>query len=425
MSDLKTLLEREEQHYQLRPGAFDRLVDLRDRRRRTKQISALVFSLLLLAAITIGAFLAYRASERGVPASPPATADWSQFGYGPGRTFSNPAETTLSTANVAELHLAWKTDLGRDVDTSPVVVDGVVYVGSNDENEAGLSAVDASTGEILWNVQPLAPPVTSPAVADGLVFVETGTGTSAFDAATGNEVWTRVRATPSDVTLPPAVAGGVVYVASQSAGIAALDASSGEEIWSSRPPMGPGGIAVGDGLVYVDGQGSQGAESRIFALDASTGATVWSRGHPKGSSTPLVADGVVYMVGCAFDASTGGRVWSGGPTAPIGIERGRLFTFLWGFGGMFALDASTGEDLWRGDLGPSISLANGILYEGETIGTGARLLMVDASTGEVLRNVRLATWEPRGWTPTARPTISDGVVYVGVATTHELVALHP
>jgi hypothetical protein len=51
--------------------AFDRLVTLRDRRRRARQITAIAFTLLLLAAVVGAAVAVVRSSERRIPAEPP------------------------------------------------------------------------------------------------------------------------------------------------------------------------------------------------------------------------------------------------------------------------------------------------------------------------------------------------------------------
>jgi len=85
------------------------------------------------------------------------------------------------------------------VDSSPAVANGVVYVGSNDNN---VYALNARTGAKLWSY------------------------------ATGNEV---IRS--------PAVANGVVYVGSLDQVVYALNASTGAKLWSDyagrpffRPP---------------------------------------------------------------------------------------------------------------------------------------------------------------------------------------------
>ena len=70
MSEFRTLLEEEERHFELPPGGFDRLMRRRDRKRRTKQIGALVFTLVLLAVLVGGAVSVFRSAERGLPANP-------------------------------------------------------------------------------------------------------------------------------------------------------------------------------------------------------------------------------------------------------------------------------------------------------------------------------------------------------------------
>lgn len=93
----------------------------------------------------------------------------------------------------------------------------------------------------------------SPAVADGTVYFPDGDGLSAFDAATGRRRWT-FDAPAATVSSSPTVAGDVVYVGTEEAGVYALDAGSGDPVGQYRsspdvrvvvPP-----VAV-DGRVYV------------------------------------------------------------------------------------------------------------------------------------------------------------------------------
>ena len=54
--------------------------------------------------------------------------------------------------------------------SSPVIVNGIVYVGSRDHN---LYAIDAATGALLWNFTDFDNNWVSstPAVADGIVYI--------------------------------------------------------------------------------------------------------------------------------------------------------------------------------------------------------------------------------------------------------------
>ena len=62
----------------------------------------------------------------------------------------------------------WRFTAGDSVDSSPTVVDGVVYVGSDDGT---LYALDAATGAERWRFATGDEVDSSPAVVDGVVFV--------------------------------------------------------------------------------------------------------------------------------------------------------------------------------------------------------------------------------------------------------------
>jgi outer membrane protein assembly factor BamB len=98
------------------------------------------------------------------------------------------------------------------------VANGVVYVGSNDNN---LYALNASTGGKLWQFTTGASVQSSPAVADGVVyFGSEDNNVYAVNANTGAELWRYT--TGFEVDSSPAVANGVVYVGSADANIYAF-----------------------------------------------------------------------------------------------------------------------------------------------------------------------------------------------------------
>src|ERR1035438_7480561 len=96
------------------------------------------------------------------------------------------------------------------VASSPAVANGVVYVGSGDDK---LYAFNAATGRLVWSAATSNYLWSSPAVANGVVYVGSDDDKlHAFDAATGEPLWSA--ATGSSVASSPAVANGVVYVGS-------------------------------------------------------------------------------------------------------------------------------------------------------------------------------------------------------------------
>ena len=93
--------------------------------------------------------------------------NWREFGFGPAGGRFNPHENTLSVSNVPGLQMLWSFTTGSGERSSPAVANGVVYVGSGDHN---VYALNANTGALLWSFA-TGRYGSSPAVADGAVYV--------------------------------------------------------------------------------------------------------------------------------------------------------------------------------------------------------------------------------------------------------------
>lgn len=143
--------------------------------------------------------------------------------------------------NVGDLRPAWVHQIPTDglIETTPLVVDGVMYISEPGSNVA---ALDARSGRLLWRWErPLPrdlrligfPPVNrGVAILDDRVFVGTLDGALvALDAGSGSVRWeTQVadNATGHSITLAPLAIDGKVIV-----GISfALDADTGAPLWS-------------------------------------------------------------------------------------------------------------------------------------------------------------------------------------------------
>jgi len=340
--------------------------------------------------------------------------DWTQFLRDNMQRW-NPYETVLGVNNVGSLQLKWKTTLNGNRSfsdsSSPAVVNGVVYIGSTDDN---LYALNASTGAKLWSYATGSPVLSSPAVANGVVyFGSVDDNVYALNASTGTKLWSF--ATMNSVTSPPTVVNGVVYVGSEDRNIYALNASTGAKLWafatnysvSSSP-------AVANGVVYVGAD-----DHNLYALNASSGAKLWTYTTGGGVASPAVANGVIYFCSLdgnlyALNASTGAKLWSF-PTgenvwsAPA-VANGVVYFADQG-GDVYALNASTGAKLWSyatgSQLESSPAVANGVVY----IGTGdfhlfGNVHALNASTGALL-------WSyPAGSQEFSAPAIVDGVLYL-------------
>jgi outer membrane protein assembly factor BamB len=264
----------------------------------------------------------------------------------------------------------WSHTTGSYVESSPAVADGVVFVGSDDWK---VYALNASTGALVWNYTTGGYVYSSPAVAGGVVYVGSlDDRVYALNASTGALIWNYK--TGSSVASSPAVAGGTVYVGSTDGKVYALNASTGALLWSytTSGSVYYSSPAVAGGNVYV---GSY--DHRVYALNASTGALLWNYTTGKYvDSTPAVAGGMVF----------------------VGSDDGRVY----------ALNASTGDLVWSyttgGYASSSSAVASGTVFVGSTDG---RVYALNASTGALIWSYTTGSYVD------SSPAIADGVVFVG------------
>jgi outer membrane protein assembly factor BamB len=149
--------------------------------------------------------------------------------------------------------VAWRFDTGGDPGGDPagtvVYADGIAYVGTPSDAPTGrLRAVDAATGQLRWVVDE---PLFSPSVVGSLAISGSAHGViSARDVATGIERW---RLQTGGVNQPPAIAGGIAFLAADTdRQILAIDVATGRILW--RLPVDGGNqccLAVARGLVFA------------------------------------------------------------------------------------------------------------------------------------------------------------------------------
>lgn len=229
---------------------------------------------------------------------------------------------------------------------APMVAKGLVYVTAG---SGKLYAFQTGTGAIQpdFPVDIGAASYSSPAVADGTVFVGSPGKLYAFDAASGApRPGFPVSLGPVGSLSSPTVANGVVYVCNYNGNLYAVSIYGGaifEKVISAFLDTTP---AVAHGVVYVCAP-----DGRLYACHATTGADrpgfpvfIDQTDSPPVYSplrtSPAVANGVVY----------------------VGSERG----------GLFAVDALTGAvsfiGLTGGSVGSSPAVADGMVYLGSTDG---------------------------------------------------------
>jgi polyvinyl alcohol dehydrogenase (cytochrome) len=472
------------------------------------------------------------------PSEESRSGQWRIAGQNLNNTWSQPAEHSITPANVKGLTPKWVFTTGGDVSATPTVDGDAVYF---PDWGGHLFAVDKNTGRSMWShkisdydgvagaISRVSPAVDHDQVIIGDILssneTHAGANVIAVDRKTGALRWiTQVETHPAAIiTGSPVVFDGVVYIGVSSSeetlatnpsypccsfrgSIVALDAKSGAILWKTfdmpdnggrtdqysggamwQPPaIDPkrGTLFIGTGNNYTvpaDVVACQNANptancaapddffDTALALDLKTGQVKWAK-KLQGSDTWTVAcltssgpnpncpvpsspdfdlggagpNLVGNIVGFgqksgifwALNPDNGNIVWSTpvGPGSSLGgIEWGtatdgkRIYVAIGNhdflpytlvpsgqqitWGSWSALDVATGKILWQTpdpttgtiDTG-SVSVANGVMYAGSYSG---QMYAFDATTGKILWNFA------SGGTVIDGPSIVDGTLYWG------------
>ncbi len=158
--------------------------------------------------------------------------------------------TQINTANVARLHPAWifQTEVKESLETSPLVINGVMYVTTSFSH---VYALNARTGEEIWHYKHKLGPVTTfccgpnnrgvAAYGDMVYLATLDSKLVALDAKTGNVVWQTDLADPElgySETMAPTAVNGKILIGTNGGEygirgfLRAYDAKTGKLIWN-------------------------------------------------------------------------------------------------------------------------------------------------------------------------------------------------
>jgi outer membrane protein assembly factor BamB len=350
----------------------------------------------------------------GAQSTPDPVDEWSMSQHDPNRTgySTSPGPSTN--------HLLWSLQLDGQLQSSPAVAGGTVYVGlyGGLDNDHNFYALNASTGAFIWNYTIGSPGVdlSSPAVVGGVVYVGSlDHNVYALNATTGALIWNYTTGAP--VLSSPAVVGGVVYIGSSDHNVYALNGSTGASIWNyTTGSLVGGATAVVDGVVYV---GSE--DGKVYALNATTGLLLWT--YQTGDTvsgvddSPTVAGGIVYVGSndhnfYALNASTGASIWnyttSYGTYDTAAIVSGIVYVGS-NDCNVYALNGSTGASIWNfttgGPVITSPAVAGGTVYVGSE---DSNVYALNGSTG-----ASIWSYTTGNWIFFAGCAVAYGTVYVG------------
>lgn len=262
----------------------------------------------------------------------------------------------------------WSRSLGARVWASPVVSEGIVYVGCTDGT---CHAIRAKDGKDLWNWKGPHPLYGQALVDDGSVyFVDDSGALTSLDRKDGHLRWNELL---HDETLPsasaskdvtfnhrtpvPVIAKGILYVGSTDNGIYAVEGAFGKTLWrhDAQAPIYAGVTVLGSTLIAGCYDGS------VFKLDLLTRKeTVRVKLPGPVVSTPVVA-GDRVVVGCrnyllyGLELTNMAVAWrdaywfSWVESTPCLVD-GLLYIGASDYRRVSAIDPANGKRLWATDV---------------------------------------------------------------------------
>lgn len=252
-----------------------------------------------------------------------------------GRHFS--ALKQITPANVKQLQLKWAAQMPGDsiLETTPLVVDGIMYTAGM---PGQVFALDARTGAIIWKYQRAQKTV------------------NAFES--------------NRYSRGVAVLGNRVYVGTLDAVLIALDARTGRPVWETPVANTMEGysitaapLAVKDKILVGVAGGEHGIRGFVDAYDAATGQRVWrfhtvpgtgEFGNDTWKGDSWQRGGAATWLTGSYDPALDTVYWSTGNPGPDmdgEIRKGdNLFSCS-----VVALDPATGQRKWHYQFTPNDS----------------------------------------------------------------------
>ena len=254
-----------------------------------------------------------------------APQDWSMYGQ-------NPAHNAVGYGGPKDLTLNWNYTTGGAIVSSPAVVSGRVYIGSDDGN---IYCFNSTTGIKYWTFNVGEPVRSSPAVVNSLVYTGADNGyIYCLDALTGAMVWNVaapgsfvpiMTGTFPQLTSSPTVANGNVYVGANDGNMYCLNAATGAIIWkiqTTNAIFDTPTLIAGDGLYFASIDGF------VYKVDPSNGNILWNVSTPIGLERSMEGS-VCVGAGLAVIGSGGAK------NTPAGI------------GQMYAFNTTNGKLVWK------------------------------------------------------------------------------
>lgn len=314
------------------------------------------------------------------------------------------------------LGLKWRFKTGGEINSSPVIDGGKVFIGSYDGH---LYALDASSGDELWRFKTGGGILSTPAISDGTAYFGSKDGNVyAVNASDGSLKWKLE--TGREVLTSPVVADGSVFIGSSDSFLYSINASDGKRNWRRKlaDTEKYSGIysspAYKNGSVYISGK-----NGIVYSYDAESGGRNWFMltssaiySSPSLSGTTLFVatyERILY----AIDTEKGTRLWRkrlqdwpyssisiSGTTGYLGLKNGDLLEI-----GLFKRGKVKVLTTFPNAINSTpVKTEGGLIFVGSE---DSNIYAFDPSGGDVVWSYKT------GGGIHASPAVADGALYVG------------
>ena len=376
-----------------------------------------------------------------------AAQDWPQF-FGPERDGVYSGPPLAQTWSDDGPPLVWEQDVGEGF-SGPVVSDGRLILFHRVSNREVVEAFDPETGTSLWDYSyPTSyrddfgfdeGPRAVPVIADGVVYTFGAQGQlHAVELETGRGIWSHDTMNRFDVSKgyfgaagSPLVEDGrvIANIGGPDAGIVAFDAATGEVLWT----------ATEDGASYsspvsVNISGRRYAifltRNGLVGLDPATGEVRFNQrwrsrsASSVNAASPIVVEDLIF-VSAEYGPGAGVLRWDGEQLNPLWVSNDVLTNhyatsvyhdgYLYGYHGrqefgpsLRAIEFRTGEVAWSVEqfrAGSIILAGDHVLILRE----GGELVLAEASP-DSFQPVARAQLLPQ--TVRAYPALVNGILYL-------------
>lgn len=317
-----------------------------------------------------------------------------------------------------DIKALWTFECEDEVRGSPTIQDGVLYIGSYDNN---LYALQAASGDFIYKYATDAGIVSKPVIYEGnIYFGSEDKRLHVISLRSGKVVWTYY--TNGPIRSSPHIAEGHVFIGSDDGFMHVVNAINGRRAWrvDAGSPVRSTPLLVNDRVFF----GSE--EGDFFCVDLS-GTTKWRfKARRAITSSPIYLEGMIIFGSVdtlvyALEAKSGYALWrfrmSRATISTPCITENLLFTGSVD-NNIYCIDVHSAKEIWHFQTGNQVTGSPIVYKDGLYCGSvDGSLYCLEYRTG------RLRWKFPTKGAITCTPVVFNDILYFG-STDHHLYAIN-